>query len=125
MKGELTKAVRDIAEQVIGGDYYSVDDDGGRASRVSVDWPWALASTALTSLPDTDEAGLRHLEALCERIDRCNWATLWEDPGVYPSNAGGSALPSRYDPAPEVHALADAVREEIEAIRERLQGDQS
>lgn len=117
--------LRELAEQVIGGDYYSFDEDDGRISRLSIDWPWSLASTALTSLPATDEAGLRHLEALCERIERCGWATLWEDPGVYPSNAGGSALPSRYDPAPEVQALAQAVREEIKAIRERRQGDQS
>lgn len=118
--GEL----RELAERVIGGDYYSVDYDDGRTSRVSIDWPWSLASTVLASLPVAalTEAGLSHLEALCERVERCDWATLWEDPGVYPSNAGASALPSRYDPAPEVHALAEAVRDEVETIRQRRAG---
>jgi len=111
-----------LAEQVIAGDYYCVNDDE-RPGRVSIDWPWSLASTALSSLPDCDEAGLRHLEALCARVEREDWVTRWDDPGDYPSGAGAGPLPTRWEAAPEVHALARAVREIVDDLRGKEASD--
>lgn len=106
-------ALKALAEEVAGAELYRMDSEG-RRSRVAVDWPWALGAAISTWLAaDRPTGPIGGLLDLASRVDGSDWCTVCSDPGVYPSNAGGSALPDQVSGATEPN---DLVRDLVSLI---------
>jgi hypothetical protein len=107
--------LRALADDILNADLYRLeeDDDGPRAVETKIDWPWLLAVEAGRLVAGGDVNGPVALD-LIGHVRETGWATRSDDPGDYPSNAGGARLPTRYDPDSRPHDLADALEAWLE-----------
>ena len=104
-----------LAEGVETDDFYLVED-GGR-SRVSIDWPWALAAHVRMFLKGSRSLHDRNMLAcVAKRGDGRDWCTLWQDPGD--DSAPYGRMPDVVSPDKRPNDLATAVLAFVEELED-------
>lgn len=104
-----------LAEAVETDDFYAVED--GRRSRVSLDWPWALAAHVRMFLNGSRSTHDRNmLVCVAKRVDGREWCTLWQDPGD--DSAPYGRMPDAVSPDRRPNDLASAVLAFVEELEE-------
>ena len=84
-----------------------------------VEWNPTTNYPANVEALDAATEAVEKMKALAERVIGGDWGEMRDDPGDYPSNAGGSAMPSRFCASSDPHDLAAAVLDYLDAREER------
>jgi len=117
-----TEEQRVAAAYYTGGFNRSLDPDPTARAAIAA----YFGPTLMAALGDDPLAALRAvveerdrlrapMKALADEVIGGDWGEMWDDPGDYPSNAGGSAMPSRFFASSDPHDLAAAVLDYLAA----------